>query len=63
MLRYEPAYLLNGLMRYTVHFFPIFIMVGMGFTRYPRLRMIWVILGSLCQIILVYFFMHWVWVS
>ena len=63
LLRYYPRYLLNGTMRYVLDFFPLFGTVGVIFARDPRFRFVWVIIGLVLQMFMLFLFTRWMWIS
>lgn len=63
LLRYYPLYLLNGTMRYVLDFFPIFITLGLWFSRRPRWRLVWLVVGAVVQLWFIYLFARWQWIS
>ncbi len=63
LLRYYTPTLLNGTMRYVLDFFPIFITIAILFVRHRRLRLSWIVFGSLLQIIMLYLFVCWQWIA
>jgi hypothetical protein len=63
LLRYYPRYLLNGTMRYVLDFFPLFTTAGVIFARDPRFRFVWVIIGLVLQMFMLFLFTRWMWIS
>ena len=67
LLRGTPSFVLNGFLRYTIGFFPIFIGLAilMGSETHPNKAWIWLYLftGLFLQILFVMFFASWIWVS
>lgn len=63
LLRYYPLYLLNGTLRYALDFFPIFITVGLLLNRHRGLRIVWIGVGAILQIFLLFLFARWMWIA
>jgi Mannosyltransferase (PIG-V) len=63
LLRYYPLYLLNGIMRYVLDFFPIFITAGAWLARRPVWRLALIVTGALVQMIMLFLFARWMWVA
>ena len=63
LLRYYPLYLLNGTMRYVLDFFPIFITVGAILSSHTRWRVLWIGLGVILQVVMLFLFACWQWIA
>lgn len=63
LLRYYPLYLLNGTMRYVLDFFPIFITLGVLLLKHFRLRLLLIVGGLLLQLLMLFLFTQWAWIS
>ena len=60
---YAPRQFLVGMMRYSLSFFPIFIVMGMIAVGRPRLRVALILCGGALQCVLLFSFVHWVWIA
>ena len=63
LLRYYPLYLLNGTMRYVLDFFPIFITIGLLLNRHRVWRIVWIAVGAVLQIFMLFLFARWMWIA
>ncbi|MEP7286491.1 MAG: hypothetical protein ABI947_12055 [Chloroflexota bacterium] len=63
LMRYYTPTLLNGTMRYVLDFFPIFITAAVFLARHPRWRLVWISVGVVLQLFMVFLFARWMWIA